>query len=264
MVHALRPGKQPLPIGSVVDAASQRAGPVSPDKIVVIYGAGLGPMQLVQNQANDGRIGAEVGGTKVSIGGVDAPLLYSSATQVAAIVAYGAAGTTIQVSVSYQGQVSNTVDVPLVAAAPSLFTVNQTGAGQAAGINFPNTFNTAVEPVKVGEFISLYARGEGQTVPAGGDGQVVGSTPTHPLPPVSVMVDGLPASGPVFGRHPGSDGGPDAGECADSEWCQAWRVGAGRVESWRGREQPRGMDCGGGELILEEHRDKTWRAHVGT
>ena len=164
-------------------------------------------MQLVQNQANDGRIGAEVGGTKVSIGGVDAPLLYSSATQVAAIVAYGAAGTTIQVSVSYQGQVSNTVDVPLVAAAPSLFTVNQTGAGQAAGINFPNTFNTAVEPVKVGEFISLYARGEGQTVPAGGDGQVVGSTPTHPLLPVSVTVDGLPAlvqySGGIQGRVAG-------------------------------------------------------------
>ena len=43
-VRVLRPsGPARFLIGAVVDAASQRADPVSPGKIVVIYGAGLGP-----------------------------------------------------------------------------------------------------------------------------------------------------------------------------------------------------------------------------
>ena len=193
VVHILRPSQQSLLIGSVVDAASQRAGPVSPGKIVVVYGSGLGPSQLALNQPNDRRIGTEAGGTTVSIGGLDAPVLYASATQVAAIVPYGVTGHTSQVAVKYQGRVSNTVVVALAASAPSLFTVNQSGTGPAAALNVPNTFNTAVDPVRVGDFISLYATGEGQTVPAGVDGQLGGSAAAHPLLPVSVSVDGIPA-----------------------------------------------------------------------
>jgi hypothetical protein len=57
VVRVLRPAHTAILVGSVVDAASERAGPVSPGKIVVIYGVGLGPTQLVQNQASNGQIG---------------------------------------------------------------------------------------------------------------------------------------------------------------------------------------------------------------
>ena len=123
-----------------------------------------------------------------------APILYTSATQIAAVVPYGITGTAAQVLVTHQGKVSNELTVAVAASAPSLFTVNQTGAGQSAAINaVDGTVNSAANPVKIGGFISLYATGEGQTGPAGVDGRLGGSAPTSPILPVSVMVGGIPA-----------------------------------------------------------------------
>ena len=76
----------------------ERADSISPGKIVVIYGAGLGPAQLVQNQPSNGQFGTSVGGTAVSFNGIAAPILYASATQVAAVVPYAVSGTTAQVT----------------------------------------------------------------------------------------------------------------------------------------------------------------------
>ncbi len=50
-IRVLRPINQPVWIGAVVDAASERADPVSPGKIVVIYGFGLGPFKLILKSA---------------------------------------------------------------------------------------------------------------------------------------------------------------------------------------------------------------------
>lgn len=130
--------------------------------------AALGPSQLIQNQPRNGEFGAEVGGTAVAFNGVAAPVLYTSATQVAAIVPYAVT------------------------------------AGHAAAINaVDGSVNTAVNPVKIGGYISLYATGEGQTTPAGRDGKLAGSTPTHPVLPLTVMVGGLPATVHYAGGAPG-------------------------------------------------------------
>ncbi len=194
VVRILRPSGRSLLIGAVVDAANPSAASVSPGKIVVIYGAALGPVQLVENRASNGALGSELGGTTVSFNGIAAPILYTSATQIAAVVPYGITGPTAQVLVTYQGKVSNELTVAVAASAPSLFTVNQTGAGQAAAINaVDGTVNSAANPVKIGGFISLYATGEGQTGPAGVDGRLGGSAPTNPILPVSVTVGGIPA-----------------------------------------------------------------------
>jgi uncharacterized protein (TIGR03437 family) len=69
------------------------------------------------------------GGTSVSFNGVAAPVLYTSATQVAAVVPYAVTGTTAQVMVTYRGDVSAAFPVPVAASAPSLFTLNQAGWG---------------------------------------------------------------------------------------------------------------------------------------
>jgi len=204
VVRVLRPTNQSVLIAAVVDAASQTANPVSPGKIVVIYGAGLGPPQLIQNQPGGGQFGTELGGTVVSFNGIAGPILYVSATQVAAIVPYAVTGTTVQVTVAYQGEVSAGFPVPAAPSAPGLFTLNQTGAGQAAAINAGDgTVNTAANPVKIGDYVSLYATGEGQTSPAGVDGKLVGLPPTHPLLPVSVTVGGIPATVQYAGGAPG-------------------------------------------------------------
>jgi uncharacterized protein (TIGR03437 family) len=198
-IRILRPTNHSVLIGAVVDAASQRVGPISPGKIVVIYGSGLGPAKPSQNQATNGQFGTSLGGTSVSFNGMAAPLLYASATQVAAIAPYAITGATAQVTVSYQGETSDASTVPVALSAPSLFTSNQTGAGQAAALNADGTANTASNPVKIGGSISLYATGEGQTAPAGVDGELGGSVP---ILPVKVTIGGIPAMVQFAGGAP--------------------------------------------------------------
>jgi trimeric autotransporter adhesin len=190
-----------------VDAASQQADPISPGKIVVVYGAGMGPSQLVQNQPKNSQIRTELSGTTVSFNGLAAPILYTSATQVAALVPYALSGSAARVTVTYQGEVSADFTVLVATAAPNVFTFNQAGWGQAAGINASDgTVNTAAHPVKIGDYISLYATGEGQTAPGGVDGKL-GSTQTRPVLPVSVTVDGIPAFVQYAGGAPGQVAG---------------------------------------------------------
>jgi len=207
-IRVLRLVTQSIKIGAVVDAASEQANPVSPGKIVVIYGTGLGPAQLIQNQPSNGQFGTAVGGTSVFFNGIAAPILYTSATQVAAVVPYAVGGTTAQVTVAYQGQASDAFTVPVALTAPSFFTYNQSGAGQAAAINaVDGTLNTAANPVKIGAYISLYATGEGQTNPAGVDGKLADSTSIHPVLPVTVTVGGIPAFVQYKGGAPGEVAG---------------------------------------------------------
>jgi uncharacterized protein (TIGR03437 family) len=199
-----------------VDAASQHADPVSPGKIVVIYGARLGPSQLIQNEPKSGQISTELSGTTVSFNNFAAPILYTSATQVAAVVPYTVMldpyiegiASTARVSVTYQGQVSADFTVPVATTAPNLFTSNQAGWGQAAAINaVDGTVNTPVNPVQVGGYISLYVTGEGQTLPAGVDGKLAASEPAHPVLPVSVTVGGIQAQVQYAGSVPGQVAG---------------------------------------------------------
>ena len=192
VVRVLRPIPQVVWIGAVVDAASQRTDPAAPGKIMVIYGVGLGPSELIQNRPTNGRLGVELAGTTVSFNGIAAPVLYTSEAQVAVIVPYAITGISARLTVAYQGQTSAAFDVSVAPSAPSLFTLNQTGSGQAAAINGGPPVNTAESPVQIGRYISLFATGEGQTVPAGVDG-LIGDFTTHPVLPVAVTVDGLPA-----------------------------------------------------------------------
>jgi uncharacterized protein (TIGR03437 family) len=153
-------------------------------------------------------LGTSLSGTSVTINGVAAPILCTSADQVGVVVPYAVTGTSAQVTLSYQGQVSNSFTVPVVPAAPSLFTRNQTGAGEAVAINMRDgTVNSATNPVKIGDSISLFETGEGQTSPAGVDGSVGGSTAIHPLLPVSATIGGIPATVQSAGGAPGQVAG---------------------------------------------------------
>ena len=207
VVHILQPASQPVFIGSVVNAASQLNGPITPGQIVVLYGNGIGPLDLAVNIPRNGAFGA-FEDTTVTIGGIPAPVLYASEAQTAVVAPYGITGTSQQVVVTDSGQMTNPFTVPSAAAAPALFTANQTGSGQAAAINATGSQpNSALNPVKIGGYISLFATGEGQTAPAGVDGQVAGATPPQPSLPVSVTVDGLPAVVQYAGGVPGQVAG---------------------------------------------------------
>jgi uncharacterized protein (TIGR03437 family) len=171
------------------NAASNQFLGIAPGEIVTFKGSGLGPAQLVSAHAgSDGFYATQLSGTSVQFNGVAAPLLYTSANQVAAVVPYGVAGPTAQVTVTYQGQTSIPATVQIFAAAPGLFTADGTGAGQAAAINQDGSLNSASNPAPMGSVISLYATGGGQTSPAGVDGQVSASPLTGQSLPVQVYI----------------------------------------------------------------------------
>jgi uncharacterized protein (TIGR03437 family) len=203
-VRLLRPADTSTIIGSVVDAASGLPGAVSPGKIVALYGAGLGPASLLANQPANNVFSTQLVGTTVSFNGIPAPILYTSATQVAAIVPYEISGAlTAQITVSYQGQVSDPVVVPVAASAPSFFSLYGTGAGQIAAVNLDGSLNEATQPAGIGGFVSLFATGEGQTLPGGVDGKVALTQPyPQPVLPVTVTVGGLPAQVLYAGAAP--------------------------------------------------------------
>jgi len=184
-----------LSIAAVANAASNLAGAISPGEIVTLYGSGIGPAQLVKAApGSNGSYGAQLANTSVSFSGIAAPMIYTWATQVAAIVPYGITGTTAQVTVTYQGQTSAALSVPISFSVPGIFSLDSTGQGQAAAINQDGvTVNGAATPAKVGDSISLYATGEGQTTPAGVDGKPATAPYPKPNLPVTVTVGGQDA-----------------------------------------------------------------------
>jgi uncharacterized protein (TIGR03437 family) len=207
VIRVLSPAARSVVPAAVADAASQRLGPVSPGKIVVIYGAGMGPPDLVQNRPADGELGRELAGTRVLFNDIAAPILYTSAKQVAAVVPYGVTGSSVQVTVQYRGEISAPLIVPVTPASPSIFTANQSGVGQAAINAAGGTVNSAAHPARIGEFISLYATGEGQTRPVSSDGRITDSTTVRPVLPVRATVGGFPAVVQFAGAAPGQVAG---------------------------------------------------------
>ena len=199
VVRILRPIERPVWISTVVDAASQKAAPVAPGKLVTIYGAGLGPAQLV---SPPNQVSWELAGTAVYFNGTPTRILYSSATQVAAVIPDFLFVATAQITVAYQGELSDPFPVPALFSAPSLFTARQTGAGQAAALNADGSVNSAANPVKVGDSITLYATGEGFVSIPDPPYLTACDALLHPGLPVSVSIGGIQATVQCAGRRP--------------------------------------------------------------
>jgi uncharacterized protein (TIGR03437 family) len=195
-------------VSAVANAASNITGSVAPGEIVVLFGSGLGPPQLTQCPVtNLGNIGTQCAGTTVSFNGTPAPIIYTWATQIASIVPYSVSGTTAQATVTYQGQTTPAFTVNVASVAPGLFTLDSTGKGQAAAVNQDGSINTAGHPAPIGSVISLFATGEGQTSPAGVDGQPAQIPLPHPLAPVTVTIGSTTVTPQYTGGAPGEVAG---------------------------------------------------------
>ncbi len=130
-------GSKPLFVSSgMVDGASTQPGAVTPGKIVVLYRSRLGPSNSDRHFRSAATAGyrRNAGGTQVLFDGVaGADSLYSSSGQVAAVVPYevdGKLGT--QVQVKNGTLTSDLVALPVWPVAPSIFSVDLSGTGQAA------------------------------------------------------------------------------------------------------------------------------------
>jgi uncharacterized protein (TIGR03437 family) len=175
-------------LAAVVNGASGATGAVAPGEVVVLWGSGLGPSQLAQfNLTGAGLVPTSVAGTSVYFNGIPAPVLYTSANQVGAIVPFEVAGSSAQVVVLNQGQNSFPVAVPVTATAPGLFTLNASGAGPALAINVSDSsINGPSHPASAGIYVTVYATGAGQTNPPGSDGLPGSAGVPAPLPNATV------------------------------------------------------------------------------
>jgi len=195
-------------VNAVASAASYAPNAVSPGEIVVLFGSGLGPAELALFTIDSaGNVDTQLAGTAVSFNGTSAPIIYTSATQVAAIVPYGISGTSAQVILTYQGQTSAAVTVNVVPSVPGLFTSDSSGTGQAAAVNQDGSINGGGHPAPIGSVISLYATGEGPTSPAGVDGKPAQVPLPRPLLPVTVTIGGQILNPQYAGGAPGEVAG---------------------------------------------------------
>lgn len=203
-IRLLQPGP-PFAVNAVTNAASNRSGAIAPGQIVIIAGSALGPAQIATATvgSGDGRYPMQVAGTSVQINGEVAPMIYSWANQVAAIVPYSIAGSNARITVTYQGQTTTEFSVPVALSSPGVFTLDSTGQGQAACVNREGSLNTAATPARIGEVISCFATGEGRTTPAGIDGRPVAIPLPQPILPVSVSVGGQRVRPQYAGGAPG-------------------------------------------------------------
>ena len=85
-------------------------------------------------------------------------LVYTSATQVAAIVPDSVSSVMAMVTVSYQGQTPASVPVAVAAAAPGIFTADASGLGHAVTINQDGLIDAATNG---GDTITLFVTGVG-------------------------------------------------------------------------------------------------------
>jgi uncharacterized protein (TIGR03437 family) len=179
-------------------------GTVAPGEIVSVFGIAVGPaipqgLQLT----SAGAVSTLLAGVTVAFDGIPAPLLYVGATQINAVVPYGLTAANTQMTVTYNGQPYGPIAMPVAAAVPAIFTVAQTGHGQAAVLNQDGTLNSIANPAARGSVITFFAEGAGMMSPDVPDGSVsVGPALPVPALPVTVSIRGVDATRQYAGAAP--------------------------------------------------------------
>jgi len=163
-IRLLQPlGSAPV-ISGVANAASYVSGTIAPGELVILSGYGLGPEQIASGTpGSDGVYPTQLAGTTVMVNGMPASLIYSTPTQVAAVIPGTVRPGTAAVTVTYQGQTSSPLNVPVVDSSPGIFTVDSSGRGDAVTINQNGSIDA---PVEWGDTISFFATGVGSAASA--------------------------------------------------------------------------------------------------
>lgn len=192
--------------GGILNAASfaPSPAPLAPGSLAVLFGAYLndGPQALATSLGPDGKLVTSLGGTQVSINNIDAPIVYSIATQVSVQIPFETAGSsTASVTVTVGGQRSSPRTINIAPAAPGFFTYNQQGTGEAIalhqdGVSLVNTQS----PARRGEIIVFYLTGLGVLTPALATGLPAAA---NTAPPVTVSFGAAAAVVEYAGAAPG-------------------------------------------------------------
>ncbi len=194
-------------VGAVVNNASfaPTPQPVSPGSIAAIFGTGLndGSQVLTSAFGSGGKLVTTLGGASVTVGGISAPMFYSTSSQLGIQIPIELAGkTTADVQVKVGGQLSATLTVNLAPVKPGLFTVSQDGKGSAVCLHTDGvTPVTTANPAHPNEVVILYGTGFGAVSPVIETGEPSSGNKTVNMP--IVTIDGLSAEVQFSGIAPG-------------------------------------------------------------
>jgi uncharacterized protein (TIGR03437 family) len=179
----------PPAIAQIFNGASFVDTGLSPGLIFTVKGSGFGPTAAKTLQIDaTGKISTLLAGVQLLVNNTPAPIIYASATQINAIVPYEIANMTgqrVNVQVVTNGVPGPSITDLVVSTAPAMFNL---GNNLAAVINQDGTVNGPNNPAARGDYISIYATGEGQTNPGGIDGLVVATAANLSKPNAAVSV----------------------------------------------------------------------------
>jgi uncharacterized protein (TIGR03437 family) len=205
----------PTRIQNAASSAAFTTG-IAPGETLTLYGTNLGPSPYLQAPIPFPTTG--LGGVEVTIGGQPAPVFFVSPTQLSAVVPYGATGSScppstrpcVQIQVTNNGVLSNTVTAFVSATAPGVFTSPQPGGlgygaiehlGIGNSVAAPGSVVSAANPAVMGETLAVYLTGLGAVSPTISDG-APGPSGTLSNATAGVLIDfsGLPTAGvtPLF------------------------------------------------------------------
>ncbi len=158
------------PIG-IANAASfaPATASIAPGELIVLYGSGLAASTVAMQGGQT--FPPTLGGVRVLINGIPAPIYFVSPSQVAALVPMSIRSGPVTIQVINQGVASNTIAAFAAPAMPGIFTQSANGLGYAAAIHAASgQLVTAANPAVPGEFIAIFATGLGTVAPAAADG----------------------------------------------------------------------------------------------
>jgi uncharacterized protein (TIGR03437 family) len=176
-------------IQAVVNAASFTTSKiggnpvVSPGEMIAIFGSALGPAAVSQATpvctpspcAYPTSLGTPATLVEFELAPTvwtAAPLIFVQANQVNAVVPFAAtAAGTLNMRVTYNALVSTVTTLAVEAANPGIFTLDSSGRGQSAALNYnaatgTYSLNSANNGALKGSIVSLYMTGGGQVTPA--------------------------------------------------------------------------------------------------
>ncbi|MGA2329314.1 MAG: hypothetical protein ABSH05_23885 [Bryobacteraceae bacterium] len=188
-------------LNAVVSAADYRADGVAPGAIVSLWGTSLASGTITAPMPFP--LPTSLGDTRVTFGGIPAPLFFVSPGQVNAQAPFEVPpGSAVVEVTSNLGAARMTVTV--AAAGPGIFTRNMQGTGEGAILDAVNYRPiTAADPAEAGEWIQIYCTGLGAV------GGVVTTGDVPPMPPPEtvvkpeVRIDGQPLVPDWAGLAPG-------------------------------------------------------------
>ncbi|MCZ2148440.1 MAG: hypothetical protein LC126_11765 [Bryobacterales bacterium] len=170
---------------------------LAPGEIISIFGSALGPSSALVAVPTGNAFPTSLGTPptivefEVSSLWVPAPIIFAQANQVNCQVPFSIpTGTDLKMRVTYNALISADFLYDGIAADPGIFTVDSSGRGQAAALNYDPgaaaySLNSASNPASKGGVLVLFITGGGAITPVPNpDGQL---TPLTPLPTLTAV-----------------------------------------------------------------------------